>query len=77
MISCSGREYIWQPTKWINFSESCLQMVTIILHGLVECGSKQRILHECSCIIEFIKPVGEKDQMRGFAEHLISFPQRV
>ena len=33
----------------------------------------QRILHECSCIIEFIKRVGEKDRMRGFTEHLISF----
>ena len=27
----------------------------------------QRILHECSCIIEFIKRVGEKDKMRGFS----------
>ena len=35
------------------------------------------ILHKCSCIIEFIKWVGEKDKMQGFAEHLIGFPQRV
>ena len=30
----------------------------------------QRILHECSCIIEFIKRVWEKDKMRGFAQLL-------
>ena len=40
-------------------------------------GVKQRILHACSCIIEFIKFVGETDKMRDFAEHLIGFPQRV
>ena len=34
-------------------------------------------LHECSYIIEFIKRVGENDKMRGFAEHLIGFLQRV
>ena len=34
-------------------------------------------LNECSCISELIKRVGEKDKMRGFAEHLIGFPQRV
>ena len=28
----------------------------------------------CSCIIEFIKQVGRKDKMRGYAEHLIGFP---
>ena len=39
--------------------------------------NRQRILQECSCIIEFIKRVGEKDKMRGFAEHLIGFPQLV
>ena len=37
----------------------------------------KRILHVCSCIIEFIKWVGEKDKMRGFAEHLNGFPQQV
>ena len=30
-----------------------------------------------ACIIEFIKRVGEKDKVRGFAEHLIGFRQRV
>ena len=30
---------------------------------------KQRILHECSCFIEFIKRVGEKDKMRGSANN--------
>ena len=35
------------------------------------------ILHKCSCIIEFIKWVGEKDKMQGFAKHLISvFPNK-
>ena len=33
----------------------------------------QRILHECLCIIEFIKRAGEKDKMRGGAERFISF----
>ena len=28
------------------------------------------ILHECSCFIEFIKRVGERDKM--YVEHLIS-----
>ena len=28
---------------------------------------KQRILHECSYITEFIKRVGEKDKMRGYS----------
>ena len=28
---------------------------------------------ECSSIIEFIKQVGIKDEMLGFAEHLIDF----
>ena len=28
-------------------------------------------------ITDFIKLVGEKDMMRGFAEYLIGFPQRV
>ena len=28
-------------------------------------------------LFEFIKGVGEKDKMRGFAEHLIGFPQQV
>ena len=32
------------------------------------------ILHECSCIIECIKRVGENDKMRGFDEQLIDFP---
>ena len=31
----------------------------------------------CSCIIVFIKRIGEKDKVRGFVEHLIGFPQRV
>ena len=39
--------------------------------------SEKRILHECSCSIEFIKRVGGKDKMQVFAEHLIGFPQRV
>ena len=26
---------------------------------------------------EFVKRVGVKDKMRGFAEHLIGFPQQV
>ena len=38
---------------------------------------KQRILHECSCIIEFIKRVGENDKTRGLAEHLTSFPNKL
>ena len=29
------------------------------------------------CIIEFIRLVGEKDKMRGYAGHLIGFPQQV
>ena len=33
----------------------------------------QRILHE-SCIMEFIKRIGGKDKMRGFAERLTGFP---
>ena len=40
----------------------------------VNCPDPERILHECSCIIEFIKRVGEKDKMRGFAKHFIVFP---
>ena len=28
------------------------------------------------CIIEFIKRVGEEDKMRGFAKHLIVFPNK-
>ena len=31
------------------------------------------ILHECSCFIEFIKPVGEKDKMRGLSTILSLF----
>ena len=38
---------------------------------------RERILHECACINEFIKQVMENDKMRGFAEHPIDFPQRV
>ena len=30
-----------------------------------------------ACIIEFIKKVGGKVKMRGFAKHLICFPQQV
>ena len=37
---------------------------------------KYRILHECSCFIEFIKRVGVKRYAR-LAEHFISFLQRV
>ena len=33
----------------------------------------QRILHACSCFIEFIKRVGEKDQMRGLPSILSLF----
>ena len=36
----------------------------------------KRILHECSCMTEFIKRVGEKDKIRGFAQHIsIGFSQ--
>ena len=28
-------------------------------------------------LLNLLKLVGEKDNMRGFAEHLIGFPQRV
>ena len=34
-------------------------------------------LRKCSYIIEFIRRAGEKDNMRGCAEHLIRFPKRV
>ena len=30
----------------------------------------ERIFHECPCIIELIRRVGEKDKMRGFVELL-------
>ena len=28
-------------------------------------------------LLNLLNELGEKDKMRGFAEHLISFPQRV
>ena len=39
-----------------------------------ETQKTQRILQEYSCIMEFIKQVGEKDKMQVFAEHLTGFP---
>ena len=33
----------------------------------------KRILHECSCFIEFIKRVVEKNQMRGLSSILSLF----
>ena len=36
-----------------------------------------RILHECSCFIEFIKRVEEKRSNVRLAEHFISFLQQV
>ena len=36
-------------------------------------NNKYRILHECSCFIEFIKRVGERDKMRGLSSILSLF----
>ena len=33
---------------------------------------KQRILHECSCIIEFTKLIGKTDKMLGQASYQFS-----
>ena len=33
------------------------------------------ILHECSCIMELVKRVGERDKMRGFPKYFIAFSQ--
>ena len=37
----------------------------------------KRILHECSCFIEFIKRVGTRDKMRGLLSILSLFLQQV
>ena len=39
------------------------------------CDRMNRILHSCSCIIEFIKLIWEnRDKMLGTASHLFFFP---
>ena len=49
----------------------------VLLNLLKELGEKIRCKALPSILSVFIKRVGEKDKMRGCAEHLIGFPRRV
>ena len=53
-----------------------LTVTVVALTGDSRSANYQNLESQISCIIEFIKRVGGKDKMRGFAEHLIGFPQR-
>ena len=49
----------------------------IMVHCIVKYWNKQRILHECSCIIEFIKRVGGKKIRCGALPSILSlFPNK-
>ena len=58
-----------------NWGKHAMMFILFTIKGKKE--NKQRFLQERPCIIEFIKRVGGQDKMRGFAERLIGFPQRV
>ena len=59
------------PNEFNKFNNTGAQMQDSICHMALNSHFISKFF------TEFIKRVGEKDKMRGFANHLIGFPQRV
>ena len=50
----------------------CVCVLVSLPHGVMKTNTC-RTLHECSCFIEFIKRVGERDKMLGLPSILSLF----
>ena len=64
-----------QITRVLNGCSSCCRYK--LSYNSANIVANITILHECSCVIEFSKPTGEKRSYARLVEHFITFSQQV